>query len=282
MEKIKFTIHPTFIVFAVTLIFFKKGILLLTYLVVLIIHELTHAFVAKKLGYTIKNIKLSPFGICLNLNSKEIRPKDEIKIALAGPAINLAICLFLVCLWWFVPSSFNHTNIFCYANLITCLFNLIPAFPLDGGRVLLAIFKNIMPLKKAIKFCKIVNIIVSIILFSFFVFTCFFSPNFTYLLVMFCVLSGVFENNSNLVYSIINFSLQKKVGKILKVKTLYVNSSEKIFKICKYIDSFSYLQIFLFNEQTKKVTAKLLESDLLFLVENNFSNYSFKEALNLK
>lgn len=282
MGKLKISIHPTFIIFAFVLIYFGKGLLFLTYMLVLIIHELSHAFVAKKLGYTIKNIKLIPFGICLNLNLQEIKPKDEIKIALAGPMINLFLCLIFVCLWWFVPSSYNYTNIFCYANLITCLFNLIPAFPLDGGRILFAFFKDVFPAKRAIKLSKIVNIIISVLLLCTFIFSCFFSPNFTYLLVIFCVLSGIFEKNSNLVYSIINFSLQKKVGKILKVKSLYVSINEKMFKVCKHIDSFSYLQIFLYDDASKKVVLNLFEGDFLFLLENKSANFSFKEALNLK
>ena len=280
MGKLKISIHPTFIIFACILIYFGKGLLFLTYMFVLFIHELAHAFVAKKLGYTIKNIKLIPFGICLNLNSNEIKPKDEIKIALAGPMINLCLCLIFVSFWWFVPSSYNYTNIFCYANLITCLFNLIPAFPLDGGRIMLAIFKEITSIKKAVKLSKIVNIIIAILLLFTFIFTCFITPNFTYLLVIFCVLSGVFEKNTNLAYSIINFSLQKKIGKILKVKSICVSLNEKMFKVCKYIDSFSYLQIFLYDDN-KKVVLKIFESDFLLLLEKNSVNFSFKEALKI-
>lgn len=281
MDKLKFSVHPTFLIFAIILLYFQKGLLLLIYIFVLIIHELAHAFVAKKLGYTIKNIKLIPFGICLNLNSREIMPKDEIKIAIAGPLINLIISVTLVCLWWFVPSMYNYTNIFCYANLITCMFNLIPAFPLDGGRVLFATLKESIEQKTAIKICKIINIIVSFVLLTLFVFTCFFQPNFTYLLVLFCILSSVFEKNTNLSYSIINFSLQKKIGKILKVKTIYVSSEERVFKVFKYLNSFSYLQVFLYNNSTKKVEAQLLESDLLLLIQNFSSNKTFKEVLNL-
>ena len=125
----------------------------------IIIHELAHAFVAKKLGYKLNNIKLIPFGICLNLNSNQISPKDEIKIAIAGPLINLFLCLILICIWWFLPSTYNFTNVFCYANLITCLFNLIPAFPLDGGRILHAMLKENFSSKKSLKLTKIINIL---------------------------------------------------------------------------------------------------------------------------
>ena len=280
MGKIKFSIHPSFLLFAIILIYFKKGELLLTYVFVLIIHELSHAIVAKKLGYSINNIRLIPFGICLNINSKEIRPIDEIKIAVAGPLVNLLISFGLVCIWWFLPSIYNHTNLFCYANLITCLFNLIPAFPLDGGRVLFSVLKENFSLQKSIKICKIINVFVIVVLFALFIISCFFQTNFTYLLVMVCVFSGLI-NNKTQVYSLINFSLQKKVGKILKVKNVCVSVDEKIFKVCKYIDSFSYIKIFLYEEKNKVIVKELFESDFLKLIEQNYSNLSFREVLNL-
>ena len=142
MEKLKINIHPTFIVFACLLIYFGQALLFFNYLLVIFLHELSHAFIARRLGYNIKNIKLIPFGICLNINSFSITPKDEIKIALAGPITNLFLVLCTVAIWWVFPSTYNYTYIFCYANFITAIFNLIPAFPLDGGRVLLAILKQ--------------------------------------------------------------------------------------------------------------------------------------------
>lgn len=282
MEKLKISVHPTFIIFAGILAFFNKGLLLLIYLIVLIVHEMAHAIVAKKLGYLLKDIKIIPFGICLNISSLDLKPDDEIKIAIAGPLINLILSIILVSLWWFVPSLYNYTNIFCYANLITCVFNLIPAFPLDGGRIVLALLKKHMNGKKAILVCKLINICVCISLLILFFVSCFFQINFTYLLVIFCVASGIFENNKKRNYSIINFSLRKKFGNVIKIKTLCINVDEKMFKVCKYIDRFSYLQIYLFDKNKNLIISKLFENEFLKLLENKSTNLTFKEALNLK
>ena len=219
MEKLKINIHPTFIVFACLLIYFGQALLFFNYLLVIFLHELSHAFIARRLGYNIKNIKLIPFGICLNINSFSITPKDEIKIALAGPITNLFLVLCTVALWWVFPSTYNYTYIFCYANFITAIFNLIPAFPLDGGRVLLAILKQKFNGKTAIKICKLFNIIICLFLVFLFVFSCFFNINLTYLFVTFCVLSGIFDNNKYQKYALINYGVLKKNRQGYKNKT---------------------------------------------------------------
>ena len=175
MEKLKIKIHPTFIVFACVLVYFKQFVLFANYLLVIFIHELSHALVAKRLGYKINYIKVIPFGICLDINSYELMPKDEIKIAVAGPLVNFILAFFMLALWWIVPASYNHTYLFCYANFITGAFNLIPAFPLDGGRIFLSVFKMYTNSRaKAVKFCKIINVIVAVCLLVLFIYSCFY------------------------------------------------------------------------------------------------------------
>jgi len=276
MEKLKLKIHPSFIIFACVLIFFGDQVLFLNYFVVIIIHEFCHAIVARHLGYRLNNIKLIPFGICLNINSSGLMPKDEIKIALAGPVANFILAIFTMSIWWIVPSTFNFSYLFCYANFITGLFNLIPAFPLDGGRVLFSILKLRLTNKSAIRYCKIINIFVAVFLFGLFVFSCFYTPNFTYLFVILCVLSGVFEKDINQKYTFIDFSSQKKISKVVKVKNLCINYNEFVYKVCKFIDNFSYVNFYICDDE-KNLIAFLTEANFLELIEkvnimNTFKN----------
>lgn len=282
MEKIKIKIHPTFIIFACLLIYFNKFGLFANYLFVMFIHEFAHAVAAKRLGYKINYIKLIPFGICLDINSYELMPKDEIKIALAGPITNFVLAFFMLALWWIFPASYNHTYLFCYANFITGVFNIVPAFPLDGGRVLLSLLKlNTNSPAKAIKLCKVINILVAVCLLIMFVFSIFYQINLTYLFVIFCVLSGVFDKNKKEQYSFIKYSTKKKIGKILKVKTLCVYQEEPLFKICKHIDNFSYLKLLVFDAQ-KNVVGELTESEVLNYLESMSATTPFKFVLKYK
>jgi Zn-dependent protease/CBS domain-containing protein len=115
-----------------------------------LLHEFGHSLVAQRLGIEIHSITLLPIGGVSNLESIPDKPSDEVKITLAGPLVNvvLAPIFFGVgLLLGAVPRM--PTDLFTgigsvgqfffylgYLNVVLALFNLIPAFPLDGGRVL--------------------------------------------------------------------------------------------------------------------------------------------------
>ena len=97
--------------------------------VAVLIHELSHSLVAKRLGAKVREIVLFIFGGVASIEKLPKEPKKEFTIAIAGPLASLILSLFI-----FAPNRFLH--IFGYFNLILAIFNLIPAFPMDGGRVL--------------------------------------------------------------------------------------------------------------------------------------------------
>lgn len=279
MGKIKFKIHPLFLVFAATLVYFGQGVLFVNYLVVMIFHEYAHAYAARKLGYNLQNIKLIPFGICLNLNSTTLDPVDEIKIAIAGPLCNFILGAGMIAIWWLFPATYNVTNLFCYANFVTAIFNLLPAFPLDGGRVLHACSSKMFGRDKASKVCKISSAILCIMLFLLFVFSFYISHgNFTYLFVIFCLLTGFSQKDEKLSYSFFNLSKVKKDKNVLKVKTLYVRDDVKLFKLCKYIDSATFLNLYVCDENGDFVD-NINEKDLGKLLENNNSTTTLHDAI---
>src|SRR5215204_6224562 len=87
-----------------------------------LLHEFGHSLVAQRLGIEIHSITLLPIGGVSNLESIPEKPSDEVKITLAGPLVNVVLA----------PIFFGVG----YLNVVLALFNLSPAFPLDGGRVL--------------------------------------------------------------------------------------------------------------------------------------------------
>lgn len=111
---------------------------ILSYLAAVVMHELCHAAYAAKKGYTLSAFKLMPYGACLTGAFEGAPPADEIKIALVGPASNAVTAVATVALWWIAPETYFYTEIFAAANVFTALVNLVPVFPLDGGRALLA------------------------------------------------------------------------------------------------------------------------------------------------
>lgn len=119
-------------------LFFVAGVLgkgLLAFAVVLI-HELAHVYTARYLGVHVSDVELLPFGGVSRMGSEVVyEPAHEVLVAAAGPAANLLLVgagLFLknLGLWEDELGAF-----FLQCNLMVAAFNLLPALPLDGGRV---------------------------------------------------------------------------------------------------------------------------------------------------
>lgn len=114
------------------------------------LHELGHAAAAKLFGIRTRGITLYPIGGVAQLERMPRRPMQEIVVALAGPAVNFGIAAVLAALMAIDGISLNPvgstTNLIdtfwsrlLWGNVGLVLFNLLPAFPMDGGRVLRAV-----------------------------------------------------------------------------------------------------------------------------------------------
>ncbi|MDD3406583.1 MAG: CBS domain-containing protein [Methanomicrobium sp.] len=125
-------------------------------------HELSHSLVAKRRGLLVNSITLLILGGVASIDQgKTPDPKIELPMALAGPAASFAIGIFS-CIAAYASIEYIHGAalagllfyIFGYLgflNILLFLFNLIPAFPMDGGRVLRALLAGKMPLYRATK-----------------------------------------------------------------------------------------------------------------------------------
>jgi Zn-dependent protease/CBS domain-containing protein len=124
-----------------------------------LIHELAHSLVARRKGIVIKSITLMIFGGVAKMEEGTPDPKVELPMAIVGPIASLLVGLICSAMVYVIPSfsiSSAHSGelifIFGYLgvlNIILCFFNLLPAFPMDGGRVLRAWLAKRMPLHRA-------------------------------------------------------------------------------------------------------------------------------------
>lgn len=148
------------------------GVLFGTVLILLLfacvtLHELGHSLVAQRVGIPVREIILLPLGGLAVMSRNPTRPLHELLIAIAGPLVNVAIALLLLLLLSLsggltmldlgsmvqgadtAPSLRILLIWLLQANVLLVLFNMIPAFPLDGGRVLRAILAMFMGFRRA-------------------------------------------------------------------------------------------------------------------------------------
>jgi Zn-dependent protease len=144
-------VHPSFLLVLLLPGVWEIG--LLTMVAVfgcVLLHELGHALMARRFGINTQDITLYPIGGVARLERMPRAPGAELLIALAGPAVNFAIVAALVVLGvlgldggGFSPELGLFVDQMLLINLGLGLFNLIPAFPMDGGRILRALLSGL-------------------------------------------------------------------------------------------------------------------------------------------
>ncbi|MBO4287452.1 MAG: M50 family metallopeptidase [Kiritimatiellae bacterium] len=111
----------------------------------IVLHELGHSLVGKAFGCRIRSITLMLIGGAAAFETMPRKPWQEMLVALAGPAVSLLLGIagILLCAPpWHFPVQGVLFYAFGWGNLVLCAFNLIPAFPMDGGRILRAVLQQ--------------------------------------------------------------------------------------------------------------------------------------------
>ena len=140
--RIRLQLHPLFVAVGIVYSFTGDLPLFLLSGLVALQHECAHAFAAAKLGYALNKIVLTPFGAVIDGDLKHISLKDESLVAICGPLCNLATAFFFAAIWWFEPTMYAFTDTAYYASLTIATINLLPAYPLDGGRIFKCFLEN--------------------------------------------------------------------------------------------------------------------------------------------
>jgi len=201
-------VHWTFFLLLLWVVFleYNKGsnantivlttVFVLTIFACVVLHEMGHILMARRFGINTRKITLLPIGGVASLERIPENPKKELLVAIAGPLVNVVIAAiifpFLGDLTSYMPTEANHEvtasittgnfwfNLFVI-NIVLVLFNLLPAFPMDGGRM----FRSLLAMKMGrLKATGIASATGQILAIIFFFAGLFFNP--------FLVLIGVF------------------------------------------------------------------------------------------
>lgn len=248
-----------------------------------ILHEYGHALSARKYGVKTIDIIISPIGGLARLERLPEKPIQELIVAIAGPLVNVAIGLIL-CLVLFVMNQdftflINEENPFdklnsvngflvllIWTNVVLFLFNLIPAFPMDGGRILRALLSMRLGRVKGTQWAALIGRILAVGFIAFAVFSKDYMLIFIGIFVF--IMAGA-ENNQVIVESILDKALVKDVMKTNfskihlsePLRTMfdqYIRGGEKNFLIFDSMDNISGVMPELFLKQAYK--DKLLDT----------------------
>ncbi len=130
-----------------------------------ILHEYGHALMARRFGVPTRDITMYPIGGVARLARLPREPRQELLIALAGPAVNVVLGLFFMLIAGGTRSLDSLStmslsaipSMLVYVNFAMAAFNMIPAFPMDGGRVLRAGLASKMSFERATQIAGLVG-----------------------------------------------------------------------------------------------------------------------------
>ncbi len=241
----KLEIHIwAFLLFAVGLFFDFFEVLVIAYGITAL-HEGAHIMVAKMCKVQIDGVEVLPFGITMRVRGECIvKPRDEIKISLAGPLCNFLTAYFAYGLWWGAYRDYIMT-----ASVAMGIFNLLPALPLDGGRILRALLVkklgHIRATTGALRVTKVTAFLISGAGLYAIYKTGF---NFSFLLIGIFLLANLTEERKRanaIIMKDILYS-RKKLAKqgTLKADVLVADVNEKAFGV---VENLSYDRYYLVN-----------------------------------
>ena len=206
-----------------------------------LLHEMAHLFVCKKKNIPTEYMAIYPYGMELRL--KELTaPKEQISISFAGPLVNfLLFALGLLSMQFGIKS--RYMSFFVSANLVLCVFNLIPCVPLDGSEII----RSLISSKKGIIFSyTAINRISRGI--SFFILICacllaIYGENISLLIVLVIIKQGMKAKRDEQLLAakkVINGEIKSKINS----KIFYSKQGQSAASFIKYI-SFDYTIIVL-------------------------------------
>lgn len=182
-------IHWTFLILIAWIVFtnaaagpflaFMSVVLILALFACVVFHELGHALMGQRFGVRTRDITLLPIGGVARLERIPENPTQELLIAIAGPAVNViiavALYLGLVLSGYTAPTTLPAGGLatligaigviplLVYFNIFLVVFNLIPAFPMDGGRILRALLAYRLDYAHATRVAAVVGQVLAIL-----------------------------------------------------------------------------------------------------------------------
>ena len=269
------TVHPAFLAYLTVLFFCGAERQAFLSVGVVLLHEVGHFVVAKKVGVKLSDIVLYPYGAVMDTTC-DASEKDMWKVALGGPCVNLILAGIGLCLMLVGKSPMVVD--FVNANLSVCLFNLLPVYPLDGGRAILGVSKK--PLR-TIKWLRLAGIVVASLLMLAFAFSIVFGLNLTFgvmsVFLFIGALSGIEKEMGGRVAKLL-LARQKNYTDGVPVVTYACSEATPIHKVLSKLSPLRETEIQVLSQDGSKRMVK--EQEFLDFARLAQPNATLKDMLN--
>lgn len=260
-----------------------KGEIIIAFLLVFI-HELMHYLTARILGFSGFDIEILPIGAVLKVKDlDEASPKEDIIISLSGPLLNLLLAAIFYALFIMFKSPYLY--LIYKSNLAIGVFNLIPAFPLDGGRVL----RDILSIKTIYRVANEISVRVSMVLGSIFMLIYFVSvvankSNFNLGLISIFILISSIKEKERIVYLIMGYIIKKKYRFIkrgyIENRSISIFYKKDLLSALGMVDKNKY-NLFTVLDENMSVLEILYEDEIIQAIKVH-GNLSLSEYIDIK
>lgn len=245
-ERVTVSVHPLFFALGAYCLCTGRLFSFLAVTVTAVIHECGHAFYAARIGCRLTRLRLLPCGAVAEGNIDGISLSDEIRLALAGPAVNAACAAAFVALWWLFPETYPYTETACYASASLAAVNLLPAYPLDGGRVLFCIAAKRKGERFARVLCSVTGKLFGLAFLGLFVAGLFFAPNPSLLFFsLFLLLGGVGARDCR--YERIRFDFSRELSRGAPVRRVAISERATFKRALAFLERGTLVEFEVFS-----------------------------------
>jgi stage IV sporulation protein FB len=260
-----------------------RGELFISFLVVTL-HEGVHYLTAVCFGFSGFDMKILPIGTVLRLKDlDEASPKEDLIISLAGPISNFLLAISAYC----INTRINGPNLelFIKSNFALGLFNLVPAFPLDGGRIMRDILSLRTIYRRANELTIKISIVTGFVLTGSFIFFALFGiTNYNLGLIGIFVIITSYKEKERIAYIIMGDIIKKKIKflnrKYIENKSISVFYKGDLIGVLSLVDKNKY-SIFTVLDDNMKVMDILYEEEILEALKD-YGNITIEEFVNIR
>lgn len=242
LKRLRIRVHPLFLAVGVLSALTGGLLVFLAAVLAALEHECAHAYVARRYGYSLSEVVLMPYGAVIKGDLSGMGRREYFHVLAAGPCMNAATGIAFVALWWLFPETYPYTELAAAVSFSLFFVNLLPAYPLDGGRMLRILLEPFGKRRARIA-VGVCGGLVSAGILGYFVWSCFSRPAFSALLFAVLLLFGTFGGGS---YARIDFS-RRDFSRGVEERRIAVDAACTVGDAVRFLREDRYLTLLLFE-----------------------------------